>query len=103
MAARPDLAANAPARSRRSGSEGAGRHQPRTWHAAGGWANAMNGALEKLGPIGLGCGLLILVVAVSVASGIISGLGGTTVSGATAGALLLVVAGGGGVATVLIA
>jgi PAS domain S-box-containing protein len=58
---------------------------------------------EKLGTIGLGSGLLVLIVSASVASGIIAGLGGTSVSNATARSLLLIVAGGGTVGIVLIA
>src|SRR5205085_2497065 len=62
----------------------------------------MSSSQEKLGAIGLGGGLLVLVIAVSVASGIISGLGGTTVSEATARSLMMIVVGGSILAIVLI-
>src|SRR5438874_665863 len=62
----------------------------------------MSSSQEKLGAIGLGGGLLVLIIAVSVASGIISGLGGTTVSEATARSLTVIVVGGGVLAIVLI-
>jgi PAS domain S-box-containing protein len=57
---------------------------------------------EKHGAISLGGGLLVVIVSASVASGIIAGLGGTTVSNLTISSLLLIVAGGGIVGVVLI-
>jgi len=55
----------------------------------------MSSSQEKLGAIVLGGGLLVLIIAVSVASGIISSLGGTTVSEATVRSLMVIVVGGG--------
>ena len=63
----------------------------------------MNRSFERLGAIGVGSGLLVLIVSIGVAGGMISTIGGTTVSDATARSLLVVVVGGGVLAVLSIA